>query len=220
MVLDYKGLAYEAIDGLKPEARDDLLRVNPRVEVPVLVNDGLTIVNSSDIVAYLNERYPSPSVYPGGLGGRIEARKWERLSDTALDSIIHDVSIWMWAYPAAEGEPPPGLREAAANDLQSIYAELDRVLAGGPFICGEISVADFALFPHLSGVRALGMPFSPEQHPHLFGWYQRMRTHPVGRADIERTKSFLSSASTGGGLVQRIFWRGDRIEWLLAHGFH
>ena len=35
MVLEHKGLAFEAVDGLAPEARDRLAAVNPRVEVPV-----------------------------------------------------------------------------------------------------------------------------------------------------------------------------------------
>ena len=58
MALDYKGLAYETVDGLTHANRERLLAVNPRAEVPVLVDGDVTVVNSSDIVAYLDLAYP------------------------------------------------------------------------------------------------------------------------------------------------------------------
>ena len=41
---------------------------------------------------------------------------------------------------------------------------------------------------------------------------------PVCRADLDRTQAFLGTATITR--PARIVWRGDRIEWLLAHGFH
>ena len=57
LALDYKGLAYEPIDGLTHENRDALLAVNPRAEVPALIDGDITVVNSSDICLL----YTSPS---------------------------------------------------------------------------------------------------------------------------------------------------------------
>ena len=40
-------------------------------------------------------------------------------------------------------------------------------------------------------------------------------------ADLDRTKGFLESfIGSSAHERKKIFWRGDRIEWLLARGFH
>ena len=64
MALEYKGLAYETVDGLTHANHERLLAVNPRAEVPVLVDGDITVVNSSDIVAYLDLKYPERPIYP------------------------------------------------------------------------------------------------------------------------------------------------------------
>jgi glutathione S-transferase len=92
MVLEHKRLAFEVIDGLAPAGHARLAAVNPRVEVPVLQDGELLVINSSHIVAYLEQRYPERPVYPSDPEERARALHWERLADTLLDAITHDVS--------------------------------------------------------------------------------------------------------------------------------
>ena len=219
MVLEHKGLAFEAVDGLAPGARDRLAAVNSRLEVPVLDDDGVVVVNSADIVAYLEHRYPERPVYPADAALRVRARAWERTADTLLDAILHDISIFGWAFPGST--LPPGLLEAAREDLDALYVDLERALAsGGPYVCGELSIADLALFPHLTGVKLLGVSFSAERHPRLLDWYRRMRTLDVCRGDVARVQTFLAALAPVRPPLQHIIWRGDRVEWVLARGFH
>jgi glutathione S-transferase len=224
MILEFKGLPFEAVDGLRPDARAALAAVNPRVEVPVLDDDGTVVVNSSDIVAYLEHQHPAPPVLPADPAGRARARAWERLADTLLDAILHDISIWKWPMLRRPDAPPPGLLEHAARELEEIYRDLDAALRGKAFVCGDLSIAEFALLPHLAAVRFLDVPFSPERHPNLFAWYRRVRALPLFAADLERTRAWLvqSGAAEGAAAAEppRVVWRGDRIEWLLAHGYH
>ena len=51
MVLEYKGLNYEAVDGLLKSNHAALKAVNGRIEVPALVDSDIVVVNSADIVA-------------------------------------------------------------------------------------------------------------------------------------------------------------------------
>jgi glutathione S-transferase len=220
MVLDYKGLAVEAIDGLLPDARARLAAVNPRVEVPVLEDGDVTVVNSSDIVAYLEARYPDPPVYPAELRARVAARAWERRADAEIDAILHDASIWTWPTLDRHDAPPPGLLDAARADLERVYDDLERALASHDWVCGPFSIADIALFPHLSAVRFLGIPFTAERHPRLLDWYRRARRLPPCEADLARARAWLGSSAGRATKVDHVVWRGDRIEWLLAHGFH
>jgi glutathione S-transferase len=220
LVLDYKGLPYEAVDALEPGAHQMLAAVNPRVEVPVLDDDGLVVVNSADIVAYLDYRYPSRPVLPADPVLRVRARALERLADTLVDAIVHDVSIWIWPTLHRTDAPPAGLREAAKRDIEAIYAELDADLTLREYLCGELSIADFALFPHMTSVNFLDLGFSPDRHPHLVTWYRRLRALPVFRGDLERARGWIERNATRAPVTNRVVWRGDRIEWLLANGFH
>jgi glutathione S-transferase len=217
MVLEYKGLGFEAVDGLTEDGKHRLATVNRRVEVPVLVDGDAVVVNSSHIVAYLEHRYPQRSVYPADPALRARALAWEREADTLLDAITHDVSAGGFGFP--EGTMPPGLRDAAREDLAVVYAELEQALAGADFICGTLSIADLALFPHFTAFRFLDLAFDGATHPRLLAWYKRLRATDVCRADLTRAQTFLSAAGTITRPAQ-IVWRGDRIEWMLARGFH
>jgi glutathione S-transferase len=218
LVLDHKGLDYQVVDGLARAHHDELAAVNGRIEVPVLSHDGLLVVNSSDIVAYLERVFPERPVYPANAAGWARCRAWERCSDSVVDPILVDISYWSWAERA--DSMPAGLLDAARRDLGLVYDALERDLAGGDYVCGAMSVADLALFPHLSSTRTLQVSFEESRHPRLVAWYRRMRDQEICRKDLARTKALLSNLDKADLERQRIFWRGDRLEWMLARGQH
>jgi glutathione S-transferase len=127
MVLDHKALDYETIDGLLKSNHGALAAVNGRIEVPALMDGDVVVVNSPDIVAYLEHRYPQMPVYPQEPAARVHARAWERLSDTFVDPIFVDISYWKWAERS--DQMPQGLLEAARADLRNVYDALDKELA-------------------------------------------------------------------------------------------
>jgi glutathione S-transferase len=219
LVIEHKGLPCEVVDGLALANRDALARVNARVEVPALEHDGLIVVGSSDIVAYLERVWPERSVYPRDHRQWAKARAWERCADTSLDPILINLSYWAWAERA--DARPEAWVEAARRDLEVAYAVLERDLECGPFLCGELSIADIALFPHVTSTRALGVGHDAARYPRLHAWFKHLRSLPIFAADLERTGAFLAGFLGGSTHERRkIFWRGDRLEWVLARGFH
>jgi glutathione S-transferase len=218
MVLDHKGLSHQVVDGLLRSNHAALKAVNGRIEVPVLVDGDVVVVNSSDIVAYLDHRYADNSIYPQAPAARVHARAWERLADTFVDPIFVDISYWKWAE--RPDQMPQGLLEAARADLRPVYDALDRELNGREFISGALSVADIALFPHLASARAMEVEFSAHAHPHLTRWFKAMRALPICAADLQRTRDYVAGLKDLDFERRKIFWRGDRIEWMLARGFH
>lgn len=218
MVLEHKRLEAEIVDALHQANRNALGAVNARLEVPTLVDGDTTVVNSADIVGYLEHRYPERPVHPSDPTARVKARAWERCSDTVVDAILVDISYWMWTRrPDAM---PDGMHAAAQRDMLRIYDALERDLGDAEFLCGELSIADIALFPQLSAGKLLGVPFSKQRHPRVNAWLKRLAATPIGVHDLARTRAYLESPDRAGLEVDRIFWRGDRIEWLLARGFH
>ncbi len=110
--------------------------------------------------------------------------------------------------------------EAGQHDVELVLAELDRALAANDFVCGAPSVADCALFPHVSSLKVLGI--SIESFANVRRWNATMRTLPCVRADLDYVRrsaidKFAPNASPYE--TEKVVWRGDRIEWLLSHGF-
>lgn len=218
MVLDFKGLGYEAFDALLKSNREALEAVNPRAEVPTLVDADVVVVNSADIVSYLEYRYPQNPIYPAQAAARVHARAWERAADTFVDPILVDISYWKWTERT--DQMPKGLLAAARADLALIYDALEHELADREYVSGALSISDIALFPHLASARAMDVEFSADRYPNLTRWFKRMRALPMCLADAQRARDYVASMKDRDLEKARIFWRGDRIEWILARGFH
>jgi glutathione S-transferase len=182
MALEYKALPYESVDGLTHRNRERLLAVNPRAEVPVLVDGDITVVNSSDIVAYLDERYPERPIRPSNLKQRVEARALERLADARIDAIMLDCSIWTWAD--RKDPPLPGLKEAGQRDLDTIFARIEATLRSfqTPFPFGHLTIAEFALWPHSAHWASRSTPRNSRACPRGFQRCVATRSFSTTRA--------------------------------------
>lgn len=217
LVILLKGLEFETVDGLKKSNHQQLKAYNGRVEVPALVDDGIVITNSSDIVRYLEDSYPQKSVFPGSPAQKVAARAWERLSDTFVDGVLINISYWLWAK--RDDQMPQGLLSKANEDIQKVYAHMEKALTGKDYLCGDLSIGDIALFPHIASVKAMGVAYDEARFPNLTRWYRGLRKHPLFYEDLKRTAEYLATIGDSDVERRKIFWRGDRIEWILASGF-
>ncbi len=84
IALREKNLAYTCTmvpftqtQGYAPK-HEAVLAANPKGQVPVLVDDGLTLYESAIILEYLEDRYPEPPLYPRDAGQRALCRQAER----------------------------------------------------------------------------------------------------------------------------------------------
>jgi glutathione S-transferase len=222
MVLRFKSLQYRSIDALALHEHDRLADVNPRAEVPVLVDGTVTVTDSADILSYLEDRFPKPAVFPASPALRAKTRRWQRLADRVLDAIIHDISIWTWPTHNRSDQPPKGLLEEGRRDLHRVLIDLENSIQGSGFVCDQLSIADFSLFPHVSSLKPLGVLLEEATHPRLLRWNRQMRMQATVQEDIEYVKrSAIEKFASGHSPYEseKIVWRGDRIEWILAHGF-
>lgn len=222
LVLRHKDLRFRSVDALALDELAALAGVNPRVEVPVLVCGDLVVVESADIVAYLEDLRPAPPVFPRDAAARAKARHWQRIADRVVDAILHDISLWGWPTHRRDDVPPEGLIEAGHRDLGRILDDLEQALGGGAFVCGETpSVADFALFPHMPSLRLVGVEVDPVRRPRVAAWLRRMRALPPVQTDLAEVRAATEGLFASGSRRyegEKVVWRGDRIEWLLAQG--
>jgi glutathione S-transferase len=214
-----KGLDFERIRALQGDCnRTDFVHVNPRAEVPALVDGDLALYDSTVICEYLEDRYPEPRIYPRDPRLRAECRLLEDLADTQLDAAAYAVTVVEYG----RGESHPEMHEVAGRDLQRLYDELEARLGERPFFCREFSVADIAIAPHLMATTFLGFPLDPARHAALLGWMDRVQARPsVARdnADVMETLQRLQAEGRPGFDPYKVQWRSDRLEWVMKNGF-
>jgi glutathione S-transferase/RNA polymerase-associated protein len=214
-----KGVPFERVRALHGDCnRTDFVHVNPRAEVPALVDGEVSIFDSTVICEYLEDRYPKPPLYPADPARRAQCRLLEDLADTQLDAATYAVAV----VEMGRHEANPALHDAAARDLVRLYDELERALGQKPFFCGEYSVADISVLPHVMAATFLGFPLDPARHGALGGWLERVQAREAvakDNADVFATLGRLQAEGQAAFDPYRVQWRGDRLEWVVKNGF-
>ncbi len=220
LALYEKGLEFEKHEIHTKSQRDELLRVNPRGEVPALVDGGATIYDSAVICAYLEDRYPQVPLLPADPVERARCRRLEKISDGAVDVAGILVFISKMMRPELEQQFPelPAKVTAAVED---VYDFLEREIAGRQVFAGEaFSIAEAALLPHLSVLVFVGYPIGPSR-PQLTAWLERMNQRESVQRDMaDAVAAFEKSQTIADPLFdnQHLHWRDQRIEGLLQVG--
>jgi len=120
----------------------------PFARMPVLVDDGRTVVESSIIIEHLALRHPGPvRLIPEDARVALDVRSMDRVFDnyvsTPMQKIVFD------SIRAAEDRDRPGVAEAHAL-LETAYRWLDATLADREWAAdGGFSLADCAAAPAL-----------------------------------------------------------------------
>lgn len=219
IVLYEKDVPFERIRALHGDCnRTDFLHVNPRAEVPALVDGDFSLYDSTVICEYLEDRYPEPRVYPRDPRRRAECRALEDLADTQLDAATYAVAI----VELGRHESHAALHATAGRDVSRLYDELEQRLGGKPFFCDEFSLADIAIAPHVMAASFLGFPIDATKQPRLAAWMDRVQQHAsVARdnADVIETLQRLQVSGQSAFDPYRVQWRSDRLEWVVKNGF-
>jgi glutathione S-transferase len=149
--LHLKGIAYE-IDPIVPFFGDDrFARLSPLRRIPVLVDDRVTLADSSVICQYLEDRRPEPALYPRDVAERARARWLEeyadsRLGDVFIWKLFNQVAIrpFVWGEPTDRQVVQRTLDEDVPQVLDYLEAELPKqgFLFGAPCIA-DLSIACF-----------------------------------------------------------------------------
>jgi glutathione S-transferase/RNA polymerase-associated protein len=219
MVLFEKQIDFESREMWSKSQREELFSLNPRGEVPALI-DGETIVTDSTIICeYLEERTPEPPLLPADPAARANARIVERLADTSIDGCVLPIAIFKMFRPKLGTERPDAL-ELAESNLRGHYAHLEGRLDGKEYFAGEFSRADLAMITLLNAATSLGYPFGDDQ-PRLASWLERMNARPsVVRSTADLVNGIEKASTIEDPLFDdgRLHWRDSRIEWMLRCG--
>jgi glutathione S-transferase len=116
LVLAEKGLSWaghhlKLRDG--PQFKPEYLKLNPMGVVPTLIDDGQVIIESTLIMEYLDEAYPTPPLRPSDPVGKVHMRLWTKQLDEGLHAATGTISSCVaFRYQHIDTKPTLDKREA------------------------------------------------------------------------------------------------------------
>lgn len=179
--------------------------INPYGLVPALVDDGVLLIESDDILEYLEEKFPNPSLRPADPEGREEVHRWLKLATgihvKAVKTMIYNNKMRgvfkhstkdsdeyakmqkdpeLIAFHRKSGSSDGFSKEeidASQTTLDRCWREVDDALSKHPWIVGDtFTLADITWVPlHFT---LIGAKYDFDRFPHVQAWAQRLRERP------------------------------------------
>ncbi len=179
--LDLKGIPYQ-IDPIIPFfGNEEFSRLSLVRRIPVLIDDRVTLADSSVICEYLDERYPSPPLFPSGAERRARARWLEEFADTRMGEVFiwrlfneRVIKPFVWGQPTDEAV----LRRTLDEEMPDVLTYLEAELPPDGYLFGEISVADISLAVFFRNAAFARFSLDPQRWPNTAAFVSRMFEHP------------------------------------------
>lgn len=198
---------------------------NMRMEVPALLHDDVKIFDSSTILMYLEDAFPSaPTLLPASAAARASARMIEDVCYTHYEAINWSIGEITW-FERATGTEAKRLLAAAEEQTRQIHAWLEEKLGSKGFFSGEgkkFGYADLVVAPVLK--RSVIFGYGPAEGSVLQKWLDRVGEVPCVKetwAELVEGVSGMRGAGPSlwkphGGRKRE--YRDHRLEWLIKNG--
>lgn len=217
-----KGIPFEAVMPDILSGGDAAFRAaNPRLEVPALDDDGAMVFDSTIILEYLEDKWPTPPMLPPTPVERARARMLEEICDTQYEAVnwgLFEIRV----FGRAEGAAAEALIARAGQQIAGLNGYLDRALGAADHFGGaRFGWADLSVFPHVNAAAGIN-GFSPLPGSGLARWLDRVRAREsVQRVAAEALASMggfemLPQLVASGTFVRE--YRDHRLEWMLRSG--
>lgn len=180
--MELKGLAYD-IDPITPFVGNDRFsELSPLRRIPVLIDGELVLNDSSVICQYLEDRFPTPSLYPVDIAQRARARWLEEYCDTHLANVL----VWKLFYQKAilrhvfhENTDEAVVERARNVEIPGAIDYLESQLPAEGFAFGELSIADISIASYLRTASFVRYAIDAERWPRTAQLVQRTQSLPA-----------------------------------------
>lgn len=164
----------------------DVARINPKGQVPVLIDGATEIFDSTQIFEYLEMICPDPPLWPSDAAGRAVARQMELKSDEVF--FPHVIRLM-----ALVRDPMGAEAMAEKANIGAYYDGVEALLATQGYMAGDrYTYADIAfIMAHYFAV-FLGAELGSE-HTRLAEWRGRIAARPAVQKVLTPMGAFLAS---------------------------
>ncbi|HUQ09250.1 MAG TPA: glutathione S-transferase family protein [Steroidobacteraceae bacterium] len=184
---DLEMVAFSQAQGYSPR-HPEVLRVNPKRQVPVFLDGDAEIFDSTQIFEYLEHRFPQPPLWPESAAARARARQLELTSDEVF--FPHVVRLMNLRATPDPVDSPEWIR--AREGLEAYYSNMDALLADRQWLAGDYSYADIAFYMAQFFAARHTVPMGKELGK-LLDWRRRMASRVAVQPVIEAMAKYLRS---------------------------
>jgi glutathione S-transferase/RNA polymerase-associated protein len=221
IALAEKGLAFECrmpdfMSGQDP----DFAAANPRLEVPALVDGDTRVFDSTIILEYLEDRWPTPALLPATPAERARARMLEELCDTYYEAISW-AAMEIRAFRRATGDVADRLLARGAEQVAGVNRYLERQLGDRTWFNGAaFGWGDLSVVPYVHAAAVTGN--APAAGSRLAAWLDRARA----RQSVAATFQTAAESMQGFEMIPQLVesghfkreYRDHRLEWMMRSG--
>lgn len=180
-------VAFSQAQGYQPR-HPEVLRVNPKRQVPVLVDEDVEIFDSTQIFEYLEHRWPQPPLWPEPPAARARARQLEMASDEVF--FPHVIKLMGLRANPDPVDTPEWIQ--ARDGIEAYYARMELLLADREWLAGAYGYADIAFYMAQFFAARHTVPMSADTAK-LVAWRRRMAARPAVKPVIEAMAGYLRS---------------------------
>ena len=224
IALREKGVPFEARlpigIGSGVAADPGFVEASPRGEVPALIDGDVQIFDSTIILEYIEERWPSPPLLPDPPKERARVRILEDVMDTHYEPINWGLGE-IHFFGRARGELAREITARAGQQVETWHRWLERQLGPKPWFGGDhFGWGDLVVVPYLNGSRGFGLAPKPESR--LYTWLERVNQRPSVAITAQEAAAVIAGTQDVSKLVERgLFkreYRDHRLEWMIRSG--
>ena len=164
----------------------DVLRINPKAQIPVLMDGDLELYDSTQIFEYFEDLKPTPPLWPAEPRTRAQARLLEHESD----EVFFPNAVQLMPHMRARGADLDV--DVARKNLGNFYRQMEENLGAQHYLAGDFSYADIAFFSAQYFASFLGQP-APDDHAQLRDWRKRLWARPSIAAVFGKMSAFLEA---------------------------
>lgn len=186
-----KGIAFELVmvpftqtEGYSPKD-PEVVRINPKKQVPVLVHGEVEIFDSTQILEYLEDLRPEPALWLTGMANRARARQLEHRSDEVY--FPHVIKLM-----GLQDRLDDAQAVAALQGARDFYRYLEPLLGAQDYMLGDFSNADIALYMAMLFGERMSAPLTSDT-PRLLAWRDRMSARASVREVVIPMAKYLLS---------------------------
>src|SRR5215467_926672 len=162
IALAEKGVEFECrLPDMVSGKDQDLAAANPRLEVPALVDGDTRVFDSTVILEYIEDRWPTPPLLPSTPAERARVRMIDEVCDTYYEAIVW-AAMEIRVFRRATGDQAERLLTRGARQIGGANAWLDRQLGERPWFNGpQFGWGDVAAVPFVHAAASMGTAPEP-----------------------------------------------------------
>ncbi len=166
--------------GEREQKEDWFLEINPNGRIPAIIDrgeDAFKVFESGAILLYLAEK--TGQFLPDDPKAKSEVIQWLMFQMAGIGPMQGQAHVFLHYAPE---KIEYGITRYT-KETRRLYEVLEKQLDGKDYICGEVSVADFATYPWIRSHKWCGVDLGGL--PNIQAWVERMEARPAVQRGLD-----------------------------------